>query len=510
MAFSVFDIITFVGFIALVVGVSLWASRGKKTTTEGYFLAGRGLSWWLIGFSLIASNISSEHFIGMSGQGFGLGLAIASFEWMSALTLIIIAFVFLPRFLSLGIYTMPEYLEFRYNGTARLIMAIFMVFFYVFVSLSVVLYSGALALRSIFGLNLVTGIWLIGIIAGGYTVYGGLKAVVWSDLIQGAALLLGGLLVTILSFVKVGGISRFVELSGDRLHTVLPWNHPDMPWVAVFIGGLWVPHIFYWGLNQFITQRTLAAKTLQEGQKGMIFGASMKILIPFIVVFPGIIAFELYGDLIPSADEAYPYLIQQVLPAGLIGIMFAALFGAVMSTLDSLLNSAATILTLDIYQRHIKKDSSTERLVLIGRIVTVALIILGCLWAPIVDTFDKGLYMFLQQFWGFIQPGVVAAFVYGIVWKKVPANAAIGGMLLNLPVYGLLLWFLPDVAFLHHMAITFVIISLFMITFTLLEPRKNPQPLPVIRKVESEVTPGMKIAIAGIVITVVSLYTVFF
>ena len=244
MAFSVFDIVTFVGFIALVVGVSLWASRGKKTTTEGYFLAGRGLSWWLIGFSLIASNISSEHFIGMSGQGFGLGLAIASFEWMSALTLIIIAFVFLPRFLSLGIYTMPEYLEFRYDGTARLIMAIFMVFFYVFVSLSVVLYSGALALRSVFGLNLVTGIWLIGIIAGGYTVYGGLKAVVWSDLIQGAALLLGGLLVTVLAFVKVGGISRFVELSGDKLHTVLPWNHPDMPWVAVFYRGtLGSPHI---------------------------------------------------------------------------------------------------------------------------------------------------------------------------------------------------------------------------------------------------------------------------
>jgi len=319
MGFSLLDIVTFIGFIALVVGVSLWASRGKKTDPESYFLAGRGLSWWLIGFSLIASNISSEHFIGMSGQGFGLGLAIASFEWMSALTLIIIAFVFLPKFLSLGIYTMPEYLEHRYDGTARLVMAIFMVFFYVFVSLSVVLYSGALALRSIFGLNLVTGIWLIGIIAGAYTVYGGLKAVVWSDLIQGAGLLLGGILVTVLCFIEVGGIGKFVELSGDKLHTVLPWNHPDMPWVAVFIGGLWVPHIFYWGLNQFITQRTLAAKTLQEGQKGMLFGASLKILIPFIVVFPGIIAFELYGNQIPNQDEAYPFLIQQILPAGLIG-----------------------------------------------------------------------------------------------------------------------------------------------------------------------------------------------
>lgn len=510
MAFSVLDIFTFIGFISLVIGVSLWASRGKKSDPESYFLAGRGLSWWLIGFSLIASNISSEHFIGMSGQGFGLGLAIASFEWMSALTLIIIAFVFLPKFLSLGIYTMPQYLEYRYDGTARLVMAVFMVFFYVFVSLSVVLYSGALALRSIFGLNLVTGIWLIGIIAGAYTVYGGLKAVVWSDLIQGAGLLFGGLLVTVLCFIEIGGIGRFVELSGDKLHTVLPWNHPDMPWVAVFIGGLWVPHIFYWGLNQFITQRTLAAKTLQEGQKGMLFGASLKILIPFIVVFPGIIAYELYGDLIPTQDEAYPYLLQQILPAGLIGIMFAALFGAVMSTLDSLLNSAATILTIDIYKRHIKKDSSTEKQVLVGRIVTVVLITLGCLWAPIVDTFDKGLYMFLQQFWGFIQPGVVAAFLFGIIWKKVPSRAAVIGMLLNLPVYGLLLWQLPNVAFLHHMGITFLVISAFIIVYTLMYPLENPKPMPVIRKVESEVTTGMKFAIAGIVITVVSLYIVFF
>jgi len=510
MSFSVLDIITFIGFLAIVVGVSLWASRGKKDSPEGYFLAGRGLSWWLIGFSLIASNISSEHFIGMSGQGFGLGLAIASFEWMSALTLIIIAFVFLPRFLSLGIYTMPEYLEHRYDGTARLVMAIFMVFFYVFVSLSVVLYSGALALRSIFGLNLVTGIWLIGIIAGAYTVYGGLKAVVWSDLIQGAGLLFGGILVTVLCFIEIGGVGRFIELSGDKLHTVLPWNHPDMPWVAVFIGGLWVPHIFYWGLNQFITQRTLAAKTLQEGQKGMLFGASLKILIPFIVVFPGIIAYELYGDVITSQDEAYPYLIQQILPAGLVGIMFAALFGAVMSTLDSLLNSAATILTIDIYKRHINKDSSTARQVLIGRVVTIVLITLGCIWAPIVDTFDKGLYMFLQQFWGFIQPGVVAAFLFGIAWKKVPSRAAVFGMLLNLPVYGLLLWLLPEVAFLHHMAITFIVIGLFIVGYTLLYPLENPKPLPVLRKVESEVTPGMKLAIAGIIITVVSLYIIFF
>ncbi len=510
MSLSSIDLITFVGFIALVVGVSLWASRKKKRTTEDYFLAGRGLTWWLIGFSLIASNISSEHFIGMSGQGFDLGLAIASFEWMSALTLIIIAFVFLPRFLSSGIYTMPEFLEYRYNKTARLLMAIFMVFFYVFVSLSVVLYSGALALRATFGLDLVTGIWLIGLLAGFYTVYGGLKAVVWSDLIQGLALLLGGLLVTVLGFIEVGGIGAFVAKSGDKLHTVLPWNHPDMPWVAVFIGGLWVPHIFYWGLNQFITQRTLAAKNLEEGQKGILFAASLKILIPFIVVFPGIMAFELYGDVITSKDEAYPYLIKQILPTGLIGVMFAALFGAVMSTLDSLLNSAATILTIDIYKSHINRESSPRRLVAVGRILTIVLVLFGCTWAPIVGTFDKGIYMFLQQFWGFIQPGVVAAFLFGIIWKRVPPWAAVNGMLLNFPIYGLLLWFLPEVAFLHHMAITFILIGLYVIIHTMLWPLEKPAVIPVRYKFENRISTGAIVWSAMIAVTVIGLYIVFF
>lgn len=513
MAFDLFDYITFIGFIILVVGVSIYASR-KEDSEEDYFLAGRGLTWWLIGFSLIASNISSEHFIGMSGKGYSLGLAIASYEWMAAITLILVGLFFLPKFLKIGIYTIPEFLEYRYNKTARLIMAIYMLVFYILVTLATVLYSGALAINSIFQVNMVTAIWMIGLVAGAYTVYGGLKAVVWSDLVQGATLLVGGLVVTVLAMQKVGGWENFVAMSGDKLHTVLPWDHPEMPWVAVFIGGLWLPNIFYWGLNQFITQRTLAAKSIEEGQKGILFGATMKLLIPIIVVFPGIIAFELYGNSIDKADTAYPVLLQHVLPTGFLGVMFAALFGAVMSTLDSMLNSAATIFTMDIYKPYIRKDASSKDLIKIGRITTVVLVLVGCLWAPVVGSFDS-LYDYIQKFWGLIQGGIVAAFVFGLLWKKVPPRAAIGAMLLNIPVYAACLVFdeyLPEghkIAFLHYMAITFVILTVYVVVTTLLWPLKEPVVLPERQNVTYKLSPTIIIWSIAVFVATAALYIYF-
>ncbi len=513
MDLSTIDIVAFVGFLALVIGISMYASR-KEDNEEDYFLAGRKLTWWLIGLSLIASNISSEHFVGMSGKGFTLGLAIASYEWMAAITLVLVGIFLLPRFLRAGIYTIPEYLEYRYNKYARLTMAIFMLIFYIFVTLATVLYSGALALQQIFDIDLITGIWALGIIAGAYTIYGGLKAVVWSDLLQGGTLLIGGLVVMFICFDKIGGYERFVELSGDKLHTVLPWDHPEMPWVAVFIGGLWLPNIFYWGLNQFITQRTLGAKNLEEGQKGILFGATLKLLIPFIVVFPGIIAFELYGDVITKGDNAYPYLIKNLLPAGLTGIMFAALFGAVMSTLDSLLNSASTIFTIDIYKPYFKKDATSKQLVKFGRTVTFVLVIFGCLWAPIVGQFDS-LYDYIQKFWGLVQPGIVAAFAFGILWKKVPAKAAIGAMLLNIPVYGACLIFdefQPDgekIAFLHYMAITFIVLCIFMLVYTKLYPNTKEIVMPVNPAIPLTISPLVKVWSAIVVILTVALYIIY-
>jgi solute:Na+ symporter, SSS family len=507
MQLNWFDLTAFVGFIAFVIGVSLYASR-KEDTGEDYFLAGRRLTWWLIGFSLIASNISTEHFVGMAGRGYDLGLAIASYEWMAAVTLVIVALFFLPKFLRSGIYTMPEYLEYRYDPVARAIMAGFMMLAYVFVALASVLYSGALALQSIFNIDLLTGIWLIGILAGAYTIYGGLKAVVWSDLIQGVALLLGGLLVTVLGFRALGGIGPFVELAGDRLHTVLPWNHPEMPWVAVFIGGLWIPNLFYWGLNQFITQRTLGARSLAEGQRGIFLAAGLKLIIPFIIVFPGIMAAELYAGQIGIADQAYPVMIREILPAGLTGIMFAALFGAVMSSLDSMLNSAATIFTIDLYGRHWKKDLGQRQLVTVGRVATAVLVVVGCLWAPLVASAGS-VFQYIQMFWGFISPGIVAAFLFGIVSPRTPPFAASGAMLLGIPIYGLLLWLLPEIAFLHHMMITFLVLAVFMTASTVLRPLAERVSLPETGALDLQAAPYAKTTGALIVAATAVLYIIF-
>ena len=508
MQLSTLDIIVFIGFLILVWTVSFWASR-KEENSEDYFLAGRDLKWWLIGMSLIASNISTEHFVGMAGRGFELGLAIASYEWMAAVTLVLVAIFLLPKFLKSGIFTIPEFLEYRYNSTARTIMAVFILAMYVLVALSSILYSGALAFASIFDLNLTLVVWLIGISVGIYTIYGGLKAVVWSDMIQGTTLILGGVIITFLGFQKIGGLKKFIELSGDKLHTVLPYDHPEMPWVAVFVGGLWIPNIFYWGLNQFITQRTLAAKSLAEGQKGILFAALIKLFIPFIIVFPGIMAYELYGNEIPSGDAAYPYLIKNILPAGLRGLMFAALFGAVMSSVDSLLNSASTIFSIDIYKRFINKEVTTNNLVKIGRITTATLVIFGCLWAPYIGEF-KSVFEYIQKFQGFISPGIVSVFIMGIAWKKVPANAAIAAMLLNIPIYGFLLWLLPDVAFLHHMMITFLALVTVITAITLVAPQRQPVVFPVLEQFNDTTAPSIKIMGVLLIISVAALYIMFF
>lgn len=535
MEFGIIDIVAFVSFIVLVVGVSLYAS-GKEETSEDYFLAGRGLSWWLIGLSLIASNISSEHFIGMSGKGFSLGLAIASYEWMAAVTLIIVALFFLPRFLRAGIYTIPEFLEYRYDRTSRTIMAAYMMVFYVLVTLATVLYSGALALSSIFAIDIGTGIWIIGLLAGAYTVYGGLKAVVWSDLIQGTALILGGVLVMFLGFQEMGirfaggdtgslmlnitnGIGSFFEISKDKLHTVLPADHDELPWVAVFIGGLWIPNLYYWGLNQFITQRTLAAKSLLEGQKGILFAASIKLVIPFIVVFPGIMAFQLYGDEVMATsgtgDGAYPYLLRQVLPVGLMGVMFAALFGAVMSTLDSLLNSAATIFTMDIYRPYFAPDAPSKQYVRVGRITTMILVVVGCLWAPVVGSFDS-VFDYIQKFGGLIQPGILGAFLFGLLWKKVPSHAVNVAMVINIPIYATLLlvdeFIFPGgekLAFLHYMAIAFGCVSAYIVAATLIRPLTTPAVMPVKQDYPTRIHPVIAVWSAVVLVAVVALYIIF-
>lgn len=507
MDLTVFDVVTFVLFLATVIGVSLFASRRERDSAD-YFLAGRNLSWWLIGFSLIASNISTEHFVGMAGAGFGqAGLAIASYEWIAAVALVFIGLFLLPLYLRLGIYTMPEFLENRYGKPARTLMAAYMMVAYVGVAIASVLYSGAVGLSAIFDIHLLTGIWFIGILAGVYTIYGGLKAVVWSDLLQGAALLIGGTIVTVIGLAKVGGIEEFLTQNQDKLHVILPAGHPDIPWTALLF-GIWIPNFFYWGFNQFITQRALGSRSLKHGQDGILFAAALKLIIPFIIVFPGIMAFQLYQDQIASGDQAYPILIKNLLPAGLRGVLFAALFGAVMSSLDSMLNSASTIFTMDIYKPFINRNAEARQIVRTGRIATAVLVVAGCLMAPLPAKFE-GVFQYIQMIWGFISPGVVAVFVFGLIFRRTPQSAALAAMILNVPIYGLLLWLLPEVAFLNHMAFTFTILTAVMAVITFSKPLQNPVIFPV--KTEIDLTSSqlaMKLGIAVLVITA-GLYIIF-
>ena len=505
MEFTAVDYCAFIVYIVAVVVFAMLMSR-KEESSEDYFLAGRKLTWWLIGISLIASNISTEHFVGMAGRGYELGLAIASYEWTAAVAMVLVALFFLPRFLRAGIYTIPEYLEHRYSGAARGVMAFYMMLAYIFVAIASVLYAGALGLDSIFGDTireqfnvtktltdagvsqslaegwlLIAAVWAIGIVAGIYTVYGGLKAVVWADLFNGLGLILGGALVTVLGFIALGGdqgighgVTSFFENAGEKLSTVKPWNHDEMPWVAVFIGGLWIPQLFYWGLNQFIAQRALGAKSVSQGQRGVLFAASLKLVIPFIIIFPGIMAAQLYADQITKADSAYPIMIRNILPIGLRGLMLAALFGAIMSSLDSMLNSASTIFTMDLYKRYLKKDASSHSLVTVGRAMTALFVIVGCLWAPLVSQIGGGsVFKYIQMVWGFVTPGIVAVFLFGLFSKRTPAPAACGAMLLSIPLYAFCLWSMPNVAFLNHMAFSFIGLCGYVTLVTLLIPLRD-------------------------------------
>jgi SSS family solute:Na+ symporter len=507
LGLTFWDGVAFFGFLAAVIGISLYASR-KEDTSEDYFLAGRSLTWWLIGFSLIASNISTEHFIGMAGSGFGVaGLAIASYEWIAAISMVVVAFWLLPLFLRLGIFTMPEFLEHRYGNPARTIMAVYLMAAYVGVAIAGVLYSGALGLQTIFGLDMTLGIWLIGILAGAYTVYGGLKAVVWSDLLQGGALLVGGLGVTAIGLSRVGGLGAFLDTNADKLHMVLPADHPELPWTVLLV-GIWIPNFFYWGFNQFITQRTLGARSLAAGQRGIVFAAALKLLIPFIVVFPGIIAFQLYGSSLEDGDQAYPMLIRDLVPGGLRGVLFAALFGAVMSSLDSMLNSASTLFTMDVYKRHWRPDADPRRIVKVGRMATAVFVVLGCLLAPFPGRFE-GVYAYMQLVWGFISPPITAVFVFGLIFRRAPLSAAVAGLLIGPAAYGLLNWQLPQVAFLNHMAITFGLVLAVMAGFTWARPLSAPVRFATASGID--LTPSRSARVGGVlvVIATVLLYVVF-
>jgi SSS family solute:Na+ symporter len=493
---SILDVVVFVGFYIIVVGVSMYKSR-RENTGEDFFLASRELIWPLIGLSLIAANISTEHFVGMAGQGAGIaGMAVAGYEWLAAITLVFVALFFLPKFLQSGIYTIPEYLEYRYSKTARSIMAIYMMIIYIAVTIAAVIYSGGLTLQTIFGdvnnyNHLLYGILVITIIATFYTIWGGLMACAWADLFQGSALIIGGVLALILGFKAIGFKTFFTtpEIT-DKLHVILPANHSVLPW-TVLVLGLWVPNFYYWGLNQYIMQRTLAARTLRQGQLGIIFAAFLKLLIPFIIILPAIMSWHLFKDKMTKTDEAYPVLIRNLMGPGARAFMLAAISAAVISSLASMLNSASTIFTIDIYKRLLKKDAAQKDVVRCGRIATLLFAIFGGLIATQLGSpIFKGIFNYIQEFQGFISPGILAVFLFGLFYKKTPSAAGIAGLILSPVIYGILLILFGNIplfeslaigkiSFLDRIGITFGTIIVIMAIITIAKPLTEPKVLPI-------------------------------
>lgn len=676
MELAIVDIVVFLIFLVAVIAVGVSVSRDEKDS-ESYFLAGRGLSWWLIGFSLIAANISAEQFVGMSGQAAkdSIGLAVASYEWIAAVTLVAVAFFFLPKFLRSGIYTIPEYLEYRYNHAARTIMSLLMVVIYVGVTIATVIYLGAKAVDplftgTVFGipLDIKSLSWIIGIVAAVYVMAGGLKACAWADLIQGSALIVGGAVIMVLAFMALDkpgnfeGINvaavheslgvdqtasfadKFQVLKQEKMHMVLPRENDFLPWTALLL-GIWIPNFYYWGLNQYIMQRTLGAQSLAQGQKGVVFAAALKLIVPFIVCIPGIIAFSLYsekmqenamtdqrlnapvlerfdevkgspatankvfpfdGDFaalhtgqaeeilafnvavagveIPAGaapddvrasavrffaeknpdfkekvdkgeefsltdlnaeavalatgenrsvwqrivsdetfevekqqeligydyDGAFPLLIRYLTPRGLRGFVLAALMGAVISSLASMLNAASTIFTMDIYREYINKHASQTGLVWVGRMCVPVCAVIGCLIAPaLADPKFRGAFAYIQEFQGYVSPGVLTIFLFGLFVPRSPRMCGVLGLVLSPIIYGLLHLFWGDLAFLNRMAITVGAIAVVLAIATLASPLKEPVSLPTQSKIELKASNGAKLFGAVVVAATAILYVIF-
>lgn len=468
MQFSTIDFIIFFLYCGIILGLGLFISKRKGTDdSEGYFLASKSLPWWAIGTSLIAANISAEQMIGMSGSGYAIGLGIASYEWMAALTLILVAKYMMPIFIKKGIYTMPQFLEQRFDERVRVSLAVFWILVYIFVNLTSVLYLGALSMETILGIDLMTGIIGLAVFSAIYTIYGGLKAVAWTDVVQVTFLVIGGLVTTYFALDAYGGeeggvITGFAGLVQDfpgHFEMILDSTHEyydDLPGLSVIIGGLWVANISYWGCNQYIIQRALAAKDLQEAQRGIMFAGYLKILMPLIVVVPGIAAYGLGAELV-QADGAYPWVLGSFVTTGLRGLTFAALIAAIASSLSSMTNSTSTIFTLDIYKTHFGNDPSEKKLVFVGRVVSFIAIAIAVMVAPLLSNFEQA-FQFIQEFTGFISPGVVAIFLLGLYWKKATANGALWAAILTIPLSFLFKWLLPQIPFLDRMGIVFLIL----------------------------------------------------
>ncbi len=466
MHLSTLDFTVVATYAFVLLFLAQWVSRekeGHQKDTKDYFLAGRSLPWWAIGASLIAANISAEQIIGMSGSAFVMGIAIASYEWMSALTLVIVGKYLLPVFLKHKIYTMPQFLEQRYDHRVRMVLAVFWLGVYVFVNLTSILWLGALAINTVTGLDLTYALLLLAGFAAAYSIYGGLKAVALTDIIQVVLLVMGGLMIAYISMNEISGgtgvINGFkmvLEQVPEKFDMILTKDNPhyvSLPGISVLVGGMWIMNLSYWGFNQYIIQRALAAKSNREAQKGIIFAAFLKLLMPVLVVLPGIAAVILAPDL-SAPDKAYPE-VMKLLPAGVMGLVFAALIAAIVSSLASMMNSISTIFTMDIVKHY--GGRSEQQLVTVGRVVSLSALTIAVVVArPLLGNFDQA-FQYIQEFTGLFTPGIVAIFLLAIFWKKATANAALAAAI-GSAVFSVAakIWW-PSLPFIDRVGLAFVL-----------------------------------------------------
>ena len=470
-----------VGLFAL----AQWVSReptGQEKSAQDYFLAGKALPWWAIGASLIAANISAEQIIGMSGSGYAIGLAIASYEWMAAFTLLLVGKFLLPIFLKTGIYTMPQFLAQRYDNRVKTVMALFWLGVYTLVNLTSILWLGALAINTVAGIDLTMGLVALGVFAVAYSLYGGLRAVALTDIIQVILLVMGGLMISWILLDQVGngtgvlgGFNALTQQAPDKFHMILQEGHPhymSLPGLSVLIGGMWVMNISYWGFNQYIIQRALAAKSVDEAQKGIAFAAFLKLLMPVIVVLPGIAMFVLAPDL-SAPDKAYPSAMN-LLPVGIKGLVFAALLAAIVSSLASMCNSISTIFTVDVAPSLGMESDGGVQSVTLGRIVAIVAMGIAMVAAkPLLGNFEQA-FQYIQEFTGFFTPGIVAIFMLGLFWARTTATAALIAAIASaaLSLYFKLAW--PELPFMDRVGLVFLLCVAIGVMWSLARPQPQP------------------------------------
>lgn len=541
---SQIDLIVVIVYAIGIFGLAQWVSRekaGHAKDTSDYFLASKSLPWWAIGASLIAANISAEQIVGMSGSGYTIGLAIASYEWMAAITLLIVGKWFLPIFLKNEIYTMPQFLEQRFGPTIRTVMALFWLALYIFVNLTSILWLGSIAVTQVAGINQDVALFGLGAFALVYQLRGGLKAVALTDIVQVTLLVLGGLVISYLTLSKIGGdagvlggFSRLTTELPQKFDMILSPDSPyykDLPGLSVLIGGMWIANLSYWGFNQYIIQRALAAKSLPEAQKGVVFAAFLKLLMPVIIVLPGIAAVLLAPGL-PKADQAYPTMMG-LLPVGLLGLVFAALVAAIIASTASKINSISTIFTLDLYAKAkgVKtraEDASTakaggnadlttaheKQLVLVGRIAAVVATLIAIVTArPLIGSFDQA-FQYIQEFSGFVTPGITVIFLLGLFWKGATEAGALIGAVASV-ILSFLFWFPADwggfaalnaVPFMNRMLIVFFISLALAVVVSLLKPAPASSNRITMQGVSFGTTAGFNIAGVIIIVVLIALY----